>query len=124
MTRNRRLLLRLVMGGAAAAAATALQAHAMLEHAAPAVGSTVHVAPARVELWFSEELEPVFSTIKVLDKNGRRVDRGDKTVDPADRKHVLVSLPPLAPGHYRVVWRALSVDSHVTEGDYGFDLAP
>ena len=124
MKRIRRMLLRAVLAGAAAAASPALLAHAMLEHAAPPVGSTVHGAPARVELWFSEELEPAFSTVKVVDKNGRQVDRGDKTIDRADRKHVLVSLPPLAPGHYRVVWRVLSVDSHVTQGDYGFDIAP
>ena len=99
-------------------------AHAMLERAAPKVGSTVQAAPGRVELWFSEELEPAFSSIKVLDASGRQVDRGDKRIDGADRRHVLVSLPPLAPGRYRVVWRALSVDSHVTEGDYTFDLAP
>jgi copper resistance protein C len=124
MKRSRRMLLRLVLAGGAAAVSSALWAHAMLERAAPAVGSTVHVAPARVELWFSEQLEPAFSTVKVLDKDGRQVDRGDKTIDRADRKHVLVSLPPLAPGHYRVVWRALSVDSHVTQGDYGFDVSP
>ena len=31
-----------------------------------------------------------------------------------------VSLPPLHPGMYRVVWRVLSVDSHVTEGQFAF----
>jgi methionine-rich copper-binding protein CopC len=35
-----------------------------------------------------------------------------------------VSVPPLVPGHYRVVWRVLSVDTHVSEGDFAFDVAP
>jgi methionine-rich copper-binding protein CopC len=35
-----------------------------------------------------------------------------------------VSLPPLAPGRYRVAWRAVSVDTHVTAGDYAFDVGP
>jgi methionine-rich copper-binding protein CopC len=34
-----------------------------------------------------------------------------------------VSVPQLAPGRYRVKWRVLSVDTHVTEGDYSFDVA-
>jgi copper resistance protein C len=35
-----------------------------------------------------------------------------------------VSVPALAPGRYRVVWRVLSLDTHVTEGDFTFDVAP
>jgi methionine-rich copper-binding protein CopC len=34
-----------------------------------------------------------------------------------------VSVPQLAPGRYQVKWRVLSVDTHVTEGDYSFDVA-
>jgi len=30
----------------------------------------------------------------------------------------------LAPGTYKVTWRVLSVDAHVTEGDFTFDVAP
>jgi copper resistance protein C len=30
----------------------------------------------------------------------------------------------LAPGSYKVIWRVLSVDTHVTEGDYKFRVAP
>jgi methionine-rich copper-binding protein CopC len=31
-------------------------------------------------------------------------------------------LPALAPGRYRVVWRALSIDTHVTHGSFAFDV--
>jgi len=34
-----------------------------------------------------------------------------------------VSLPKLDPGRYKVTWRALSVDTHVTEGDFTFEVA-
>lgn len=30
-----------------------------------------------MKLWFSDELEPAFSTIRVIDAGGRRVDRND-----------------------------------------------
>jgi methionine-rich copper-binding protein CopC len=32
-------------------------------------------------------------------------------------------VPQLAPGRYQVKWRVLSVDTHVSEGDYSFDVA-
>jgi len=99
-------------------------AHAFLDHATPAVGSTIHAPPARVELWFTEELEPAFSTVRVLDQANRRRDNGDAKVDPRDRTALRVSLPALAPGRYRVEWRVLSVDTHVTEGDFTFVIAP
>jgi hypothetical protein len=85
----------------------------------------VQVAPERVELWFSVALEPAFSTVKVVDSGGRQVDRGDPSVDERDRAHLSVSLPvPLAGGRYRVVWRAVSRDAHVTSGDFVFEVAP
>lgn len=99
-------------------------AHAFLDHAAPAVGSAIYGSPAQVRLWFTQELEPAFSTVQVLDRIGRQVDKQDKLVDRANPVLLQVSLPELAPGRYRVVWRALSVDTHVTEGDFTFDVVP
>lgn len=99
-------------------------AHSFLDHAAPAVGSVIHGSPAQVRLWFTQELEPAFSTIKVLDRSGTQVDKQDKQVDRANPALLRVSLPELPPGKYRVVWRALSVDTHVTEGDFTFDVVP
>jgi copper resistance protein C len=97
-------------------------AHAFLERAEPRVGSTVARAPDHVTLRFSEALEPVFSTVEVLDAAGKRVDRNDRKVDPADASAMRVSVPPLAPGKYRVKWRALSADTHVTQGDFTFEV--
>ena len=99
-------------------------AHAFLDHAAPAVGSAVHGSPATVKLWFTQELEPAFSTLRVLDRNGKQVDSGDSRVDRANATALQVSIPRLAPGTYRVLWRVLSVDTHVTEGDFVFDVLP
>jgi copper resistance protein C len=113
------LALALVLAGATLAAA-----HAFLERADPRVGSTVHTAPAQVRLWFTEQLEPAFSSIQVVTDTGQRVDKGDAQVDPAAPKQLRVSLPPLAAGSYKVHWRVLSVDTHVTEGDFTFRIAP
>jgi copper resistance protein C len=105
-------------------AAGAAFAHAFLDRALPAVGSTVHGSPAEVKLWFTQRLEPAFSTVRVLDAGGRQVDAQDKRVDRDDASVLRVSLPKLAPGKYRVVWRVLSADSHATGGDYTFEVAP
>ena len=99
-------------------------AHALLDRASPRVGSTVHASPPQVTLRFNESLEPAFSTVRVTDKDGREVDRQDQHLDPSNPSILRVSLPPLPPGKYRVQWRVLSVDTHVTEGDYTFTLAP
>lgn len=103
--------------------APAAFAHAFLDHAAPAVGSAVHAPPAELRLWFTEELESAFSTARVLDAHGKQVDRQDPSVDPHDRRLLRVSLPTLAPGTYRVAWRVRS-HTHVTAGDFTFDVAP
>jgi len=88
------------------------------------VGSTVRTAPADVKLWFTERLEPAFSRVEVVNEAGERVDRADGAVDPSNPRLLRTTLVPLAPGRYRVLWRVVSVDSHVTEGDFAFRLAP
>ena len=99
-------------------------AHAFLDRAVPAVGGTVHGKPAEVRLRFSQPLEPAFSTVQVFDAGGKQIDRKDKGLDARDASVLRVSLPPLAPGVYRVVWRVLSADTHVSQGDYTFEVAP
>jgi methionine-rich copper-binding protein CopC len=98
------------------------RAHAFLEHATPAVGSTVRESPASVTLRFTQRLEPAFSRVQVQDSSGRRVDKDDASLQGGDAAVLAVSVPPLVPGRYVVKWRVLSVDTHVTEGDYAFEL--
>jgi methionine-rich copper-binding protein CopC len=97
--------------------------HAFLERAEPRVGSTVKAAPSQVRVWFTEALEPAFSTLEVVNQSGDRVDRGPARVDAASPALLQVPLKPLGPGTYRVKWRVLSVDTHVTEGDFTFRIA-
>lgn len=107
----------LLLGAGAAAG------HAFLDRAEPRVGSTVRSSPARVRVWFTQDLEPAFSTLEVVNERGERVDGGATQSDAASRTLLQVPLKPLRPGLYRVKWRVLSVDSHVTEGDFTFRVA-
>ena len=113
------LLLGLSWAGASPAVA-----HAFLDHAAPRVGSTVSPSPSELVLSFTQELEPAFSTVEVLDERGTKVDKGDVQVDPQDGALLRASLNPLPPGTYKVIWRVVSVDTHPTEGDFTFQVAP
>lgn len=99
-------------------------AHGVLERTEPRGGSTLKSAPSQVRLQFTGAIEPAYSRVHVLNGAGRRVDLGDSSVDPANRALLRVSLPSLPAGRYKVTWRVLSVDSHVTEGDFSFRIAP
>ena len=97
-------------------------AHAFLDHANPAVGSAVPVAPVEVALWFTEHIEPAFSTATVTNAAGERVDQGDAHVAPDNPAELEVGLKPLPPGTYTVHWHVVSVDTHPTQGTFSFDV--
>jgi methionine-rich copper-binding protein CopC len=80
----------------------------------------VAAAPSEVTLNFSEKLEASFSTVIVRDAVGKRMNKADSQVDKADRTIMRVSLDPLTPGVYIVEWRALTADTHKTEGAFVF----
>ena len=81
---------------------TQASAHATLDHSDPRVGNTVKSSPSAVTLWFTQKLEPAFSSAQVTNASGAVVVR---------------SLPP---GTNRVHWKVLSVDTHTTEGSFSF----
>jgi copper resistance protein C len=97
-------------------------AHAFLDHASPAVGSSVPSAPAAVMMWFTQQLEPAFTTATVTDASGNTVDSGAAQVDSKDPTELRVPLKPLPPGAYTVAWHALSVDTHTTTGHFIFTV--
>ena len=98
--------------------------HAFLERAEPRVGSTVKAAPTQVRAWFTQNLEPAFSTLEVANERGERVDQGVTQPDPGNPAALQIALKPIGAGTYRVKWRVLSVDTHVTEGDFTFKVQP
>src|SRR6476659_10057996 len=77
-----------------------------------------------LQVWFTEALEPALSTIEVLDRAGTRMDRGDVRVDPDDHTQLRVTLLPLPPGQYRVIWRVVSIDTHFRSGSFPFRVDP
>jgi len=94
-------------------------AHAMLQHASPSAGASV-TAPKEIVLQYSESLEPTFSKLELQGADGKiiagKADISDTTMH--------LKLKPLPPGQYKVVWHAVSIDTHSTEGAYTFTVKP
>ena len=104
----------------AAVVPTLAWAHAFPVHSEPRVGWTVPVSPPKVTIWFDGELEPAFSTITVYNSAKQQVDKGNSRVNGPDASVLEVDLMPLTSGTYHVYWKALSIDTHVTQGDFTF----
>ncbi|HEY3305802.1 MAG TPA: copper resistance protein CopC [Candidatus Binatia bacterium] len=118
MKRHRVTLVILIL--VAAVVPSEVRGHAFPVRSEPRVGWTIPASPATVRIWFDSEIEPEFSSLSVYNSANRRVDRTNARVDPSDGTLLQVDLPPLPPGAYRVYWKVLAKDTHVTEGDYSF----
>jgi methionine-rich copper-binding protein CopC len=103
-------------------APAAVGAHAFLDHSDPAVGSTVPTSPAVMHLWFTQQVEPAFSSVTVTDQSGATVNDGPAAIDPSNQSELDVNLKPLSGGTYTVKWHVLSVDTHTTQGDFTFHV--
>lgn len=117
--------LRFALGGALAlllllGLASVALAHAELLGSDPADGAALERAPERVQLFFSEPIEPEFFALQVFAADRQRVDRGDARIAPTDARVLETGLREVGPGRYTVVWRAVSLDGHVVRGSFTF----
>ena len=96
--------------------------HASLVKSVPARRAQIFKSPAQIQLWFNERLEARFSSLRVIDSNGRRVDLGNVEVSTDDAKKISVGVNSLAPGQYKIKFRVLSVDGHVVEDEVPFTI--
>ena len=97
----------------------AAQAHAFLDHSEPRVGNKVASPPRNVTLWFTQKLEPAFSSVTVTNAAGERVDSGKARVSG---NQMSIPLRAGGAGTYHVNWHVLSVDTHTTEGNFTFQV--
>jgi copper resistance protein C len=95
------------------------QAHSTLASSIPADGSTVS-EPKAISLTFTRELRLV--TVKLV---GNDLDESlavDRSAPLG--KTFSVPLPAVAPGTYKVNWRAAAADGHIMTGSFSFTVAP
>lgn len=90
-----------------------LRAHGYLVRAIPADRAALNRAPARLQYWFSEPLEPQFSQIRLRDASGQLLAEG--AVAENDRSLLTLPVPADLPdGAYLVELRpAFASDGHV-----------
>ncbi len=102
---------------------SAVQAHAMLIHSVPDANASLDVTPEKIDLYFSESIDPNFSKLHVLDINGQRVESGNSAVDPNDPTHISISINHLSDSVYTVSWNVISAtDGHQTTGSFPFGI--
>ena len=101
---------------------SAVLPHASLIKSTPARRAQIFKSPSQIHLWFSERLEARFSSLKVTDSSGNRVDLDNVGVDTNDPKRISVGVKPLVPGQYKIRFRVLSVDGHIVEDEFSFTI--
>jgi copper resistance protein C len=102
----------------------AADAHAFLDRADPRVGSVVASAPPTLRLKFTQGVVVPFCRVTVSGPAGFG-GAGPPRPVAGDPLSLAVDLKGAAPpGTYTVRWRVLSVDTHVTEGDFSFQVRP
>ncbi len=88
-------------------------AHGYIVRAIPEDRTTLQYSPARLQYWFSEGLEPEFSTVTLRDQTGAVIAEGG--VDPENTSLLQLQVPGTLPdGAYVVDLRpAFASDGHV-----------
>jgi methionine-rich copper-binding protein CopC len=102
-------------------------AHAHLKTSDPTQNAVVTQAPAQVTLKFSEDLEISMSKLEVKDSTSGDVVSTGKLSDGGQGKSTMqVTLNPLKKmkSKYQVNWKAVSTDTHRTQGSFEFIYDP
>ena len=103
---------------------TAAYAHPEMQTAEPAAGSAT-ASPKQIKITFNENVMVQFSGAELKDHDGKMIPTGKATVDPANKKQLVVPVNgTLSPGDYKVEWHAVSDDTHRVKGSYSFSVAP
>jgi copper transport protein len=100
------------------------EAHAQYAHSLPAANARLASSspPERVQVWFTERIEPSFSRLTVYNQSKQRVDADDSHVAPDDPYSLVISLRPSLPdAAYTVVFQNVSLDDgHHVVGAFSF----
>jgi methionine-rich copper-binding protein CopC len=113
----------MILRRAALAAFLALPAHAWahseLRGSVPGDGARLAAPPAEFVLRFNEQVQ--LTAVTLRDETGRQT----RLVLPRDttpRAEERLAAPPLAPGAWRLEWRAISADGHPVRGTVRFTV--
>ena len=97
--------------------------HAFVINSSPSQSGSIAASPQQIDVFFSEPVDLRYSSLKVLDSNGKQVDKGDVGYLQNDESQLTVSVPRLKDGTYTVSTNVLSqIDGHVTDNAFVFAI--
>jgi methionine-rich copper-binding protein CopC len=108
--------------------ATTASAHASFVRGTPGPGDVLSTPPAQVDAYFAQNIRTLSGqetyALWVTDSSRNQVDNNDNTLDPANPRHLWVTLPSgLGNGVYSVNWYTVSdEDGHDDSGNYTFTI--
>ena len=103
-------------------AAPFASAHAKLTKSDPKAGTTLQVAPKEVALTFNEKIEQSFSSMSVIDTEGKAITQVKAKVDVANPAVLRLPLAQVHSGAYTVKWAVAGHDGHRRTGDFKFSV--
>lgn len=99
-----------------------VMAHAALVKSDPPRRATLTLPPKHIQLWFNEKIEGAYASVIVKDSQQNIVTTNSPESITDDPKSILLNLPELEPGRYNVHYRVMSVDGHVIESNFDFNV--
>lgn len=94
--------------------------HATARNSTPKNGAILSEPPTQIAIQFGNAAK-LASLVLVAD-DGARVEVDVSNATSVDGL-VSVAVEPLAPDKYKVVWRAMGIDGHITAGDFSFEVS-
>lgn len=99
-----------------------VMAHAALVKSDPARRAMLSTSPKQVQLWFNEKIEGAYASVVLLDSNKKALTEKTPEVVADNPKSVILNIPEIGSGKYTVQYRVMSVDGHVIESSYDFNI--
>jgi methionine-rich copper-binding protein CopC len=96
----------------------AAHAHTALKESVPAADASVP-APKTIELTFAGDVR--LTAVSLTDSTGAAKHLDAVPAAPGSKFSIAVH-EALAPGSYKVVWRAVGGDTHIVSGEFGFTI--
>lgn len=89
----------------------------------PEASIILEKAPERIQIYFSERIEPNASGIKVFGPDASLANTEEARVDPRDAHYFGVGIKEAGEGTYTVSWQVVSADDgHFTKGAFSFSV--
>ncbi len=104
----------------AVVAVAVVSAHMALKKSMPDEGAVLGSAPDQIQLWFTQEPDPVVSNVTLKGPSGAVKIGPTKAM--AVEKSVVADVPTLGSGTYLVGWRTAGDDGHVQRGEFSFTV--